>query len=110
MLVNPGTPEERELKPISDQNRLRHGDLVRILSAGGGGWGNPLERPTEQVRDDVLDGFVSQASAREDYGVVLDPSGLEVDEVETRTLRKSLRGETKMFHRGSYFEGDEARR
>lgn len=110
VLVNPGTPEERELKPISDQNRLRHGDLVRILSAGGGGWGNPLERPTEQVRDDVLDGFVSQASAREDYGVVLDPSGLEVDEVETRTLRKSLRGETKMFHRGNYFEGDEARR
>jgi N-methylhydantoinase B len=110
VLVNPGTPEERELRPISDQNRLKRGDLVRILTSGGGGWGNPLERPVQQVRDDVLDGFISRESALDDYGVVLDGDGLDVDAGGTDRRRDSLRGETRMFHRGSYFEGEEARR
>jgi hypothetical protein len=50
----------------------------------------------------VLDGFVSSASALQDYGVVLDPQSLEVDEVETAKQRKDRRGETAMFHRGKY--------
>jgi hypothetical protein len=50
----------------------------------------------------VLDGFVSPASALKDYGVVLDPQTLEVDEVETSKLRKDHRSETTMFHRGHY--------
>ena len=43
-LVNPGTPGERELKPMSDGNILKKGDVVRIMTPGGGGWGSPLER------------------------------------------------------------------
>jgi hypothetical protein len=54
------------------------------------------------VREDVLDGFVSPTSALKDYGVVLDPQTLEVDEVETSKFRKELRRETAMFHRGKY--------
>jgi N-methylhydantoinase B len=101
-VVNPGTPEERELQPLSDNNRLRQGDLLRVMTSGGGGWGHPFDRPAAQVRDDVLDGFVSYARAQQDYGVVLDPQSLTVDEVETARLRKDQRGETAMFHRGKY--------
>jgi N-methylhydantoinase B len=110
VVVNPGQPDERELRPISDQNRLRHGDIVRISTAGGGGWGSPLLRPAEQVRMDVLDGFISAESALTDYGVVLSGDGLAVDAGETDKRRRELQGGTRMFHRGAYFEGDEARR
>jgi N-methylhydantoinase B len=102
IVVNPGTPEERDLKPLSDNNRLRQGDLLRVMTSGGGGWGHPFDRPAAKVLEDVLDGFVSPASALKDYGVVLDPQTLEVDEVETSKVRKDLRRETAMFHRDKY--------
>ena len=38
-VINPGAPDERELRPLSEGNRLKKGDLVRILTSGGGGWG-----------------------------------------------------------------------
>ena len=101
-MVNPGTLEERALKPLSDNNRLRQGDLLRVMTSGGGGWGHPFDRPAVKVREDVLDGFVSSESALKDYGVVLDQQSLEVDEVETAKLRKDRRSETAMFHRGRY--------
>jgi N-methylhydantoinase B len=109
IVVNPGTAEERELRPISDNNTLKKGDLVRIITAGGGGWGSPLDRPADQVRDDVLDGFISAESARDDYGVVLSADGLEVDVAATDALRAERRGPTGMFHRGSYFDDEEPR-
>lgn len=97
---------------MSDGNRLVAGDLVRIMTPGGGGWGAPFERPAEQVQGDMLDGFVSRESAYKDYGVVLD--GSSVDEEATRARRTELRaGPTGMFHRGEWFDGrapDEAPR
>jgi N-methylhydantoinase B len=64
---------------------------VIIRTAGGGGWGNPLERDPEKVRMDVLEGFVSLEAARNQYGVVLrtgsNPYFYEVDEEATRKLR-----------------------
>ena len=105
IVLNPGTEGERELKPMSDGNRLVAGDLVRIATPGGGGWGAPFERPAEQVRGDVLDGFVSPESAREDYGVVLD--GSAIDEPGTRARRAALQAAPSgMFHRGGWFDGD----
>ncbi len=102
LMVNPDTPDERELKPLSDNNRLQKGDLLRLMTPGGGGWGDPLERDTDKVRDDVLDGFVSLHSARDDYGVVLDPQTYEIDAVETRHRRQRQHRQTAMFHRGRY--------
>ncbi len=109
ILVNPGSAGEYELKPLSDGNRLKRGDLVRIVTAGGGGWGSPLDRPAAQVRDDVLDGFVSPGSARDDYGVVLSADLMQVDEAATRELRRRLAGPAGMFHRRAYFDDEEPR-
>jgi N-methylhydantoinase B len=102
ILVNPGTPDEHQLKPLSDNNRLRQGDLLRIMTPGGGGWGDPLQRDVASVQGDVLDGFVSLQSARDDYGVVLTPHTCEIDMAATHQLRQSMRQQTAMFHRGRY--------
>jgi N-methylhydantoinase B len=102
LIVNPGTPAERELKPLSDNNRLRKGDLLRIMTPGGGGWGNPLDRDPLVVQRDAWDGFVSPESALADYGVVLDPQTMEIDKTATQERRQQMRGETAMFHRGRY--------
>lgn len=65
---------------------------VIIRTAGGGGWGNPLERDPEKVRMDVLEGFVSLETARNEYGVVLNPGSnpyfYEVDAKATKKLRE----------------------
>ncbi len=85
-VVNPGQPGERVLRPLSDGNRLRHGDVLRIETGGGGGRGDPHERPAALVAQDVADGFVSQAAALRDYGVALLPDG-RVDEAATAVQR-----------------------
>jgi len=108
IVVNPGMADERELRPMSEGNRLKKGDLVRIVTSGGGGWGSPLERAASQVRDDVLDGFVSAASALDDYGVVLADDRLSVDEPATAARRAELaRLKRGLFHRHSYFDDEE---
>jgi N-methylhydantoinase B/oxoprolinase/acetone carboxylase alpha subunit len=47
----------------------RRGDRVRLSSPGGGGYGDPLERDPQRVRDDLRDGYVGEAHAREHYGI-----------------------------------------
>ena len=108
ILVNPGTSDERELRPMSEGNKLKRGDLVRIMTPGGGGWGSPLERAAEQVRDDVLDGFISAESAARDYGVVLTANLIDVDAAATDARRKELaRMPRGLFHRHAYFDDEE---
>jgi N-methylhydantoinase B len=101
-VVNPGRADERVLAPMSDGNVLRRGDVVRLSTSGGGGWGDPLDRPPERVARDVAGGFVSVESARDDYGVVFDAGG-GVDPVATTELRVSKRTPLRMFHREVYF-------
>jgi N-methylhydantoinase B len=108
VVVNPGAVDARELKPISEGNRLKKGDLVRIMTPGGGGWGSPLLRPAEQVRDDVLDGFISAESASRDYGVILSDDHCCVDAPGTAARRAELaRLPRGLFHRHGYFDDDE---
>jgi len=67
------------------------GDVIEFDSAGGGGYGDPLLRDPQAVEADVVNGYVSIEKAREDYGVVIDPTTLKVDLEETdkvRNLRK----------------------
>jgi len=55
---------------------------------GGGGYYDPYTRDVAAVVDDVLDGFVSIAAARSEYGVVVDPATMTIDEDATATLRR----------------------
>lgn len=71
--------------------QLKPGDVVTIEAAGGGGCGDPLERDFEMVESDVIEGYVSLESAREDYGVVINPQTLKIDEEGTRRLRDALK-------------------
>jgi N-methylhydantoinase B len=90
---------------MCDGVMLRRGDVFRIETGGGGGWGHPFDREAERVQLDVLGGFVSQQSAERDYGVVLVGDGMELDAEATRWLRAERRPPVKMFHRGEYTEG-----
>jgi len=71
--------------------QLGPGDVVTMDAAGGGGYGDPLERELELVERDVLDGYVSIEGARKDYGVVIDPKTMKIDMTETGRLRASLK-------------------
>ena len=77
--INPGLPDEHEVAPIGDGFAVNAGDVIRVITPGGGGWGDPFTREIERVRADVMRRFISVDGAREDYGVVLDPETYEVD-------------------------------
>jgi N-methylhydantoinase B len=102
-VVNPGRADERQLASMSDGNVLRRGDVLRLDTSGGGGWGNPLDRAPERVRRDVLGGFVSLEAARADYGVVIDGETGVVDIAASERRRAEMRGPVRMFHRDGYF-------
>jgi N-methylhydantoinase B len=72
------------------------GDEFTRPSAGGGGFGDALERDPQAVREDVADGYVSLERARKDYGVVVrevdaELSEYEVDEEATAAERAEIR-------------------
>jgi len=69
------------------------GDVIQFDSAGGGGYGDPLQRDPQAVAADVVNGYVSIEKAREDYGVVMDPATLRVDPVETEKVRAARNDE-----------------
>jgi hypothetical protein len=58
-VLNPGSGAERALTSKVAGLLLRRGDLLSVEFAGGGGWGDPLERDVGRVRDDVARGYVS---------------------------------------------------
>jgi N-methylhydantoinase B len=66
---------------------------VMVSTAGGGGWGDQLEREPSRVRHDVLEEFITLTAAQEDYGVVIDPSSMKVDDAATIGLRTRMRAE-----------------
>jgi N-methylhydantoinase B len=91
----PGTKAQFLVNGVSGNpfglTQLKPGDVVIIDAAGGGGYGNPLEREPEMVESDVIEGYVNLEKAKEDYGVVIDPKTMKVDEETTRKLRDTLR-------------------
>ncbi len=61
-------------------------------AGGGGGFGDPFERPAEKVAAEVRDGIISVGSARDDYGVAVHPRTLELLADETGQLRAMKEG------------------
>jgi N-methylhydantoinase B len=70
---------EVSLSGTSRQVPFRRGDLIRLESAGGGGWGDPLTRPEGLVCRDVREGFVSEEQAASVYGVWLRNGEIDAD-------------------------------
>ena len=70
--------------------RLSLSMVTCMVTTGGGGWGNPLDRESELVQRDVIEGKVSYEAARADYGVALN-SDDAVDAEATKTLRQTMR-------------------
>ena len=84
VVLNPGTPRERAVAKI-DLLALAPGDVLSVRTPGGGGHGNPLERPVSRVLADLEAGLITAAHARDAYGVVV--TGSTVDETATAALR-----------------------
>ncbi len=100
-VLNPGAPNERAIAPLSDGNRLKRGDILRIETGGGGGHGHPFDRPIEAVLEDVLGGYVGEAAAARHYGVVVKDDA--VDMAATLALREK-RKPVRAFHRKEYVD------
>jgi N-methylhydantoinase B len=97
----PGSPSNNILNPGSHQQTLptkitmpiKRGDLLRHNLAGGGGYGDPMQRDPVLVLEDVLDEKVSVQRAVDMYGVVVDLERQSVDVAKTDAHRsKHSRG------------------
>lgn len=96
LIINPGTDREFNAGMYATGVELKKGDKIRFISAGGGGFGNPLDREPELVLRDVIDEWLTIETARKYYGVVIEAVDVEaaeyrIDDAETRKLRAEMR-------------------
>ncbi len=82
-ILNPGSNRERDVGKI-DVLVLDAGDVLRIELAGGGGYGNPLERDPQKVLYDVKQGFVSLGAAEDEYGVIIEDGQIDYEKTEVK--------------------------
>ncbi|WP_398475601.1 hydantoinase B/oxoprolinase family protein, partial [Tardiphaga sp.] len=102
----------RDLGGLVDGDPVLKGQVVRVVTTGGGGWGDPLDREVELVQRDLIEGRVSPDSALRDYGVVFvagdDPDEPRVDMAATDRTRMDLRSKRTaalpMIDRGEGYE------
>ncbi len=96
---SPGQPSENRMDPDGENRPLpskltmtvRRGEVFRHVLAGGGGWGDPLERDPAAVLRDVRNALLSPERARAEYGVAVDAATWTVDAAETERLRAAIR-------------------
>ena len=115
--VNGGSPGARSRKLLMradgseeilsskcDNVAVAAGDLLYFDTWGGGGWGDPLQRPAEQVLFDVNAGLVTAEGARRYGVVVIEANGnATLDATATEALREELaqqRSECLLFDFG----------
>jgi N-methylhydantoinase B len=99
VVVDPGGPNERVVDALADAEPVRAGEVIRIRTTGGGGWGDPLDRGYDEVIRDVSWGKVSERGARDDYGVIVgDPAATEAERSRRRAARPD--GRVPFFDRG----------
>jgi N-methylhydantoinase B len=106
------TREVRLSTPGKGQNVPLHpGDRLVMLSGGGGGYGDPLSRPIEQVEADLSAGYISRQEAKDFYGIVFARNG-DIDRQKTGARRRELRpkflarvGESETYRLSDLIEG-----
>lgn len=96
--MNKGTHQEKFLGSNFSAVPLHSGDSFTRPSAGGGGYGDPLDRPFDEVLEDVIDEYVSIGRAAKDYGVIIreidrELDQYEVDEAASIQLRQQIRAD-----------------
>ena len=94
--LNPDSTDRRYLGAIFSNVQLVAGDAFSRASAGGGGYGDPLDRDPDAVLDDVEDGYVSPERAAKDYGVVVRqvaPRRWSLDSDATHIERRHIRSQ-----------------
>ncbi len=92
----PGTPSLNILNPEKEHRvldskillTLKHGDVLRHILAGAGGWGNPFERDVQKVLEDVRDEKFSVEYVEREYGVAINSETIQLDMARTEQLRK----------------------
>jgi N-methylhydantoinase B len=89
-VLNPGLNERVVPVLPMESILLKRGDVIRMTLAGGGGYGDPLERDPSRVLEDFLDEKITAEHARDAYGVVIDPVALTVDVAATERWREEL--------------------
>ena len=67
ILLNPDSEREESLPSKIPYRKVDAGETVRTIAPSAGGYGEPGQREIDAIKDDVLDGFVSEASAKRDY-------------------------------------------
>ena len=127
MVKHADTGEEKWLGSVFSNYKIKSGDKFTRPTAGGGGYGDPLERDTERVRQDVIDEYVSVKRAELDYGVVIkvidaDMLDYEIDIAATEKARAHIRehrvgwarmdpdGVSQMYQKGEINEMDAVRK
>jgi N-methylhydantoinase B len=105
VVIDPDGPNERTMEGLVDDEPVKAGEVIRIRTTGGGGWGDPFDRDTDDVQRDVRWGKVSRQAAEDDYGVVVTGTDHDpvIDASATERLRSRLReerGAPRFFDRG----------
>jgi N-methylhydantoinase B len=95
LLMNEGTPDERNLTLKAVGVELAPGEAITIKAGGGGGYGDPLQRDPDLVLADIIDEFVTPRHAAEAYGVLVTGNrhAWSIDHAGTEALRAELRAQ-----------------
>lgn len=88
-VIDPDGPQPTTLKKVNHLP-IAAGTVVRCFTAGGGGYGPPWARDPQRVIDDLVDGYISRASAETEYGLRFKDNSLSVDEPATEQARHDL--------------------
>lgn len=89
LTYNPGTSQEAEWHSKVSGQKVRAGDVLRVMGPSSAGYGNPVERDPESVLADWLDEIISLDEARDVYRVVIDARKARVDVAATGMLRQA---------------------
>jgi N-methylhydantoinase B len=72
---------ETERHAVTGGLTLNTDDVIQVMTGTGAGWGDPMERPLEKVKEDLKNGYITLEQAEKLYGVVLNPETLEVEKL-----------------------------
>lgn len=88
------SPEgEKQALPSKVTTQVEPGTRIALRTAGGGGFGDPLERDPQKVQNDVEEDLISVDRAKDEYGVVINTTTNKIDNEATALLRKQFTSE-----------------